>query len=61
MCSYIICVQMEDGEELKKREKSAAKYAEDFKAEYWSTSSKTGNIYSGTSLFQTLTVQKIVS
>lgn len=42
MCSYIICVQMEDGEELKKREKSAAKYAEDFKAEYWSTSSKTG-------------------
>lgn len=34
---------MEDAEELKKREKSAAKYAEDFKAEYWSTSSKTGD------------------
>lgn len=56
MCS-IICVQMEDGEELKKREKSAAKYAEDFKAEYWSTSSKTG-IH--TVEPQTLTVEKIV-
>lgn len=33
---------MDDSEEFQKKEKSAAQYAEDFKAEYWSTSSKTG-------------------
>lgn len=37
--------QLDDSEEFKKGGKRAAQFAEDFKAEYWSTSSRTGTYY----------------
>ena len=33
---------MDDSEDFKLREKKAGQFAEEYKAEYWSTSSRTG-------------------
>ena len=38
--------QVDDSEDFKKRERRAQQFAEDFQAEYWSTSSRTGELSS---------------